>query len=194
MTDSELFWCSIQEAYQNIRKWECYNYQGSFALFLFVHFNVSIWMGDRSYEQWRCVSKHTRGSVRGSYCNEASDIKTPIFPVTNDAFPFRQYYIKPFSKKTRPTRKSSLITVCLCVCVYTLPPVGFSRLHDICDIREKFRSTIFCCEYFWVLLPSFFIYLISPPKTRTPANRLLERKRYDMFGIRRKDDIYWYRK
>ena len=45
-----------------------------------------------------------------------------------------------------------------CVCVlYTLPPVGFFRLHDMCDIREKFGSTIFCCEYFSVLLPSSFI-------------------------------------
>ena len=40
------------------------------------------------------------------------------------------------------------VCVCVCVCVYTLPPVGFFRLHDICDIREKFGSTIFCCEYF----------------------------------------------
>ena len=45
----------------------------------------------------------------------------------------------------------------LCVWVYTLPPVGFFRLRDIRDIREKFGSTIFCCEYFWVLLPSSFI-------------------------------------
>ena len=36
---------------------------------------------------------------------------------------------------------------CVCVCVYTLPPVGFFRLHNVFDIREKFRSTIFCCEY-----------------------------------------------
>ena len=35
----------------------------------------------------------------------------------------------------------------VCVCVYTLPPVGFFRLHDVFDIREKFGSTIFCCEY-----------------------------------------------
>ena len=37
--------------------------------------------------------------------------------------------------------------VCVCVCVYTLPPVGFFRLHEVFDIREKFGSTIFCCEY-----------------------------------------------
>ena len=41
-----------------------------------------------------------------------------------------------------------LRVTCVCVCVYALPPVGFFRLHDICDIREKFGSTIFCCEHF----------------------------------------------
>ena len=89
---------------------------------------------------------------------------------------------------------------CMCVCAYALPPVGFFRLHDICDIREKFGSTIFCCEHFLGASAKFLhlyirIYLISPPKTKTPANRLLDRKRHDtMFGIRRKDYIYWYRK
>ena len=84
----------------------------------------------------------------------------------------------------------------VCVCVYALPPVGFLRLYNICDIREKFGSTILCCEHFLDASAKFLhlflrIYLISPPKTKTPANRLLERKRYDiMFGIRRKDDIY----
>ena len=88
----------------------------------------------------------------------------------------------------------------VCVCVYALPPVGFFRLHDICEIREKFGSTVFCCEHFLGASAKFLhlylrICLISPPKTKTPANRSLERKRYDiMFGIRRKDDIYWYRK
>ena len=75
--------------------------------------------------------------------------------------------------------------VCVCVCVYALPPVGFSRLHDICDIRERFGSTIFCCEHFLGASAKFLhlylrIYLISPPKTKTPAVLLLERKRYDI--------------
>ena len=39
------------------------------------------------------------------------------------------------------------LCVCVCVCVYTLPPVGFFQLHNVFDIREKFGSTIFCCEY-----------------------------------------------
>ena len=49
----------------------------------------------------------------------------------------------------------------VCVCVYTLPPAGFFRLHDVCDIGEMFGSTIFCCEYYEGLLPSS---LISIPK------------------------------
>ena len=40
------------------------------------------------------------------------------------------------------------VCVCVYVCVYTLPPVGFFRLHDVRDILEKFGLTIFCCEYF----------------------------------------------
>ena len=36
----------------------------------------------------------------------------------------------------------------MCVCAYALPPVGFFRLHGICDIREKFGSMIVCCEHF----------------------------------------------
>ena len=46
---------------------------------------------------------------------------------------------------------SSLVCVCVCVCfcvsVYTLPPVGFFRLHEVFDIREKFRSMIFRFDY-----------------------------------------------
>ena len=66
------------------------------------------------------------------------------------------------------------------VCVK--PPVGFFRLHDICDIHEKFGSTIFCCEHFLGASAKFLhlclrIYLIWPPKTKTPAALLLERKR-----------------
>ena len=104
--------------------------------------------------------------------------------------------------KEKPARKNCYcpvcVCVCVCVCVYTLPPVDFFRLHDVFDIREKFGSTIFCCEYsvsFCQVPSSLFLNLISPPETKTPANRLLERKQYDiMFGIRRKDYIYWYRK
>ena len=39
------------------------------------------------------------------------------------------------------------VPVCMCV-FYTLPPVGFFRLHDVCDIHEMFGSAIFCCEYY----------------------------------------------
>ena len=43
--------------------------------------------------------------------------------------------------------QGSIWDVCVCVCVYTFPPVGFFRMHDVSDIRERFGSAIFCCEY-----------------------------------------------
>ena len=80
---------------------------------------------------------------------------------------------------------AACVCVYVCVCVYALPPVGFFRLHDICDMREKFGSTIFCCEHSLGACAKFLhlflrIYLISPPKTKTPAVFLQERKRYDI--------------
>ena len=82
----------------------------------------------------------------------------------------------------------------VCVCVYTLPPVGFFWLHDVFDIREKFGSTIFCCEYsvsFCQVPSSLFLNLsYFTSKDENSSHRLLESKRYDiMFGTRRKDDI-----
>ena len=55
------------------------------------------------------------------------------------------------------------VCVCVCVClfVYTLPPAGFFRLHDVCDMCEIFRSVIFCCEYYQGLLPSSFISIFE---------------------------------
>ena len=83
----------------------------------------------------------------------------------------------------------------VCVCVYTLPPVGFFRLDDVIDIRKKFVSTIFCCEYsgdFCQVPSSLFLNLsYFTSKNENSSHHLLERKRYDiMFGRRRKDDIY----
>ena len=68
-----------------------------------------------------------------------------------------------------------MVIVCVCVCVYALPPVGFFRLHDICDIREKFGSTIFCCEHFLGASAKFLhlrlrIYLISQRRKLQPLN------------------------
>ena len=89
-----------------------------------------------------------------------------------------------------------LLCVFVCVCVYALPPVGFFRLHDICDIREKFGSTIFCCEHFWVLLPGSFIsisesILFHLQRRKLQPTAYWREKRYGiMFGIRRKDDIF----
>ena len=107
-----------------------------------------------------------------------------------------------FIKENNVTVEAGQLPLCvcdsrsLCVCVYALPRIGFFRLHDICDIGETFGSTIFCCEHFLGASAKFLhlhlrIYLISPPMKKTPVDRLLERKRYDiMFEIRRKDDIY----
>ena len=76
------------------------------------------------------------------------------------------------------------VCVCVCVCVYTLTPVGFFRLHDVFDIREKFGSTIFCCEYsvsFCQVPSSLFLNLsYFTSKDENSSHRLLERKRYDI--------------
>ena len=76
------------------------------------------------------------------------------------------------------------LDVCVCVCVYTLTPVGFFRLHDVFDIREKFGSTIFCCEYsvsFCQVPSSLFLNLsYFTSKDENSSHRLLERKRYDI--------------
>ena len=65
---------------------------------------------------------------------------------------------------------------------------SFFRLHDVCDIREKVNdlllrvflgaSSRFLHLYFW-------IYYISPTKTKTPP-QLLARKRYDIIRAREK--------
>ena len=65
------------------------------------------------------------------------------------------YFEQDFVSEVSTCLPSYLLLTCVCVC--TLPPVGFFRLHDVCDIRERFRSTIFCSEYFQGLLPSSFI-------------------------------------
>ena len=86
------------------------------------------------------------------------------------------------------------VRVCVCVCVYTLPPVDFFRLHDVCDIRETFGSTIFCCEYYWGLLQKSFISIsesiifhlqrwkLQPTATGQKINAIMLDPR--------KDDIY----
>ena len=90
------------------------------------------------------------------------------------------------------------VCVCACVCVYTLPPVGFFRLHDVCDIREKFGSTIFCCEYqlsAFCQVPSSLFPNLSyfTSKDVTPACRKAGQKTNDIMLTFRKDYIYGYR-
>ena len=66
------------------------------------------------------------------------------------------------------TRVSS---IAVCVYVYTLPPVGFFRLHDVCDI-EMYGSTIFFCEYYQGLLPSSFISVSESIIFHLPKRKL----------------------
>ena len=89
-----------------------------------------------------------------------------------------------WDKKNNELRYCLDVCVCVCVCVYTLTPVGFFRLHDVFDIREKFGSTIFCCEYsvsFCQVPSSLFLNLsYFTSKDENSSHRLLERKWYDI--------------
>ena len=101
-------------------------------------------------------------------------------------------------KKCRHSERQKLILYTkdgVCVCVYTLPPGGFFQMHDVSDIRERFGSAIFCCEFqlgaFCQVPSSQFPNLsYSPPKTKTAARNLLERKENDMCLAFQKDDIF----
>ena len=90
------------------------------------------------------------------------------------------------------------VFVCVCVCMFILfhllvssgctTSLTYMRSSDQRSFVVSIlgASAKFLHLYFW-------IYLISPPKTKTAAIRLLERKRYDIMCAD-KDDIYWYRK
>ena len=58
-----------------------------------------------------------------------------------------ELYLKPIRNPCICQISKKVGFVCVCMCVYTLPRVGFFRLHDGCDIHEKLGSTMFCCEY-----------------------------------------------
>ena len=83
------------------------------------------------------------------------------------------------------------VCVFLCGCVYTLPSAGFFRLQDVFESWEYLlrvflgTSAKFLHLYFW-------IYHISPPKTKPPADSYWRESEWCNAGIR-KDDIYWYR-
>ena len=77
------------------------------------------------------------------------------------------------------------VWVCVCVCVYILSPWK----KDIPEGADQ-RSCV--VNISWVLSAKFHHLRIwkchiSPPKTKTPAEPLLERKRYDMCSAKR-----WY--
>ena len=83
------------------------------------------------------------------------------------------------------------VSVWVCGCVYTLPSAGFFRLQDVFESWEYLlrvflgTSAKFLHLYFW-------IYHISPPKTKPPADSYCRESEWYNAGIR-KDDIYWYR-
>ena len=96
------------------------------------------------------------------------------------------------------TNVLKLVLSCVCVCVYTLLPVGFFWLHDVCDLREKFGSTIFCCEYWlgaFCQVPSSLFPNLSyfTSKDVTPARRKTGEKTNDIMLTFQKDDLYGYR-
>ena len=89
----------------------------------------------------------------------------------------------------RYTTCSLLTCVCVGVCLYSSTcwflPAARRPWHRDVRINDLFlwvllgASAKFLHLYFW-------IYHISPPKTKTPADRLLERKRYDiMFALKK---------
>ena len=70
------------------------------------------------------------------------------------------FFLKNLRKTISPRMMISCVCVCMCV-VILFHLLVFSWLHDVCDIRETFGSTIFCCEHFWKLLPSSFILFLN---------------------------------
>ena len=87
-----------------------------------------------------------------------------------------------------------LVTVCVFILFHLLVSSGCTTSLTYVrssDQRSFVVSILLASAKFLHLY--FWIYLISPPKTKTPAIRLLERKRYDIVCAD-KDDINWYRK
>ena len=83
------------------------------------------------------------------------------------------------------------VCVFLCGCVYTLPSAGFFRLQDVFESWEYLLrvflgiSAKFLHLYFW-------IYHISPPKTKNSSRPLTGEETIWYNVWPRKDEIYWY--
>ena len=72
----------------------------------------------------------------------------------------------------------------VCVCIF-FHREGFFRLHDVQDILEDTDQRFCVVSISWLRYAKFhhcriWKRHISPPKTKTPAALLLERKRYDI--------------
>ena len=149
-------------------------------------FQANIWV-------FKCSFERNRQTIdKSSYYILEGYVNTIMFNSSSTCCQYRHS-----SDNMLSTRARARVCVCRCVCVYTLPRVGFFRLHDVFDISEKFGSMISYCEYsggFCEVPSSLFLNLFYfTSKDENSSHRLLERKRYNtMFGIRRKDDIYWY--
>ena len=94
----------------------------------------------------------------------------------------------------------NLVIVCVracvraCVCVFIFfHREGFFRLQDVQGILEGTNQRSCVVNISWVLSAKFHHLRIwkchiSPPKTKTPAALLLERKRYDIIRSAKR----WY--
>ena len=84
--------------------------------------------------------------------------------------------------------------VCVCVCVFIFfHREGFFRLQDVRDIPEGMDQRSCVVNISWQRYAKFhhrhiWKCHISPPKTKTPAALLLERKRYDIIRSAKR----WY--
>ena len=76
------------------------------------------------------------------------------------------------------------VCVCVCVCLYSSTCWFLQAAQHLWHTREVWVTDLLL----WVFQEAsdkflhlyFWIYHISPPKTKTPADSLLERKRYDI--------------
>ena len=91
-------------------------------------------------------------------------------------------------------RNTSECLLLLCVCVFILfHREGFFRLQNVQDILEGMDQRSCVVNISWLCYAKFhhlriWKCFISPPKTKTPAMLLLERKQYDiMCAVKR-----WY--
>ena len=86
-----------------------------------------------------------------------------------------------------------LLGVCVCVFIF-FHRGGFFRLKNVQDILEGTDQRSCVVNISWVLSAKFHHLRIwkchiSPPKTKTPADSLLERKRYDIMCSTKR----WYK-